>query len=133
MQFINILILEDDLETLENIVRTLREIENEKRISIAVTILPDYEKTDVYINKNPQIKFDLLLLDRDCNLGGSFHILDLTNFNKQNIISISSVPRYNDEALAKGARVGILKDYSNIPAFIRKLKEEIILSLFPAD
>ena len=122
----NILILEDDLETLENILRILREIEFEKRVSFSTTILPDYQKTETYINKNPHIKFDILLLDRDCFMGGSFHVVNLKNFDLEKVISISSLPQYNDEAEAKGIKKIIWKDYTNLPSFSDKLKLEII-------
>lgn len=127
MTNLNVLILEDDLETLENILRVLREIENEKRISIAPTILPDYLKTEKFINNNPEIKFDILLLDRDCFLGGSFHTVDLKNFDLDKIISISSVPKYNEQAEAKGIKKSIWKDYSNLSDFSNKLKEELLI------
>jgi hypothetical protein len=125
----NVLILEDDLETLENILRILREIEYEKRISFSATILPDYQKTETYINKNPHIKFDILLLDRDCFLGGSFHVVDLNNFDLDKVISISSLPQYNQVAEEKGIKKTIWKDYSNLSEFANKLKEEIITLL----
>jgi hypothetical protein len=132
VQVYSILILEDDLESLENILRILREIENEKRVSFSATILPDYQKTETYINKNPQIKFDILLLDRDCFLGGSFHILDLKNFDLEKSISISSLPDYNQAAEENGIKISIWKDYSDLPGFSEKLKSEII-KLLEAD
>lgn len=125
MKSISILILEDDLETLEKILKTLREIENEKQVTFGVTILPDYIQTEQFINKNPQIKFDILLLDRDCFLGGSFHTVDLKNFDLAKVISISSVPNYNKNAEELGVKKSIWKDYSNLDDFVKKLKEEI--------
>ncbi|MBU2035994.1 hypothetical protein KKC36_00900, partial [Patescibacteria group bacterium] len=70
MKNIRILILEDDLETVEKIYSLLRQIEEEKEVAFEVTVIPDYIQTEEFINKNPQIKFDILLLDRDCFLGG---------------------------------------------------------------
>jgi len=70
MKHINILILEDDIKTLKQIFAVLEKIEDERGILLAATALPDYIKVEEYINKNPHINFDILLLDRDCNLGG---------------------------------------------------------------
>ena len=120
-----ILILEDDLETVERIINILREIEEENSVQIALTVLPDYIQTEEFINKNPQIKFDFLLLDRDCFLGGSFHNVDLNNFDLDKVISISSVPENNKKAMDAGVNKILLKEYSNLQSFARKLKELI--------
>ncbi len=42
MKNIRILVLEDDLETVESIFSVFRRIEDNKKISFAITILPDY-------------------------------------------------------------------------------------------
>lgn len=121
-----ILILEDDLEALEFILRVLKEVSIGKRIPISVTVIPDYERTIVFINNNPHFKYDLLLLDRDCYLGGSFHIVNLDNFDKDKVISISSVPEYNEKAVGMGVKRVVWKDYKNLDDFSQKLKAEII-------
>ena len=125
MKKIRVLILEDDLETLEKLFSVLRKIENERKFSFAVTVLSDYIETDTYVNKNPQIKYDILLLDRDCFLGGSYHVINLDNFDKNKIISISSVPEYNADAQKLGVNKSILKEYSNLSKFCNKLKIEL--------
>ena len=121
-----ILILEDDLETLEYILKTLREIEKTRKIVFAVTVLSDYEKTAIFINNNPHVKFDILLLDRDCFKGGSFHVVELENFDLDKVIAISSNPGYNEEAKKRGVKLSIRKEFSNLPAFSKKLKQEIM-------
>ena len=123
---IKILILEDDLETNQKILGILKEIENEKEVSFGVTILPDYIQTEEFINKNPQIKFDVLLLDRDCYLGGSFHVVNLNNFDLEKVISISSIPKYNKQAVEKGVKRTIWKDYQNLDKFYDKIKNFIL-------
>lgn len=123
---IRILILEDDIETNQKILGILKEIENEKEVSFGVTILPDYIQTEEFINKNPQIKFDILLLDRDCYLGGSFHVINLNNFDLEKVISISSIPKYNKQAERKGIKRTIWKDYQNLDKFSDKLKNFIL-------
>ena len=123
---INILILEDDLETNQKILNILREIEDEKKVVFSATVLPDYIQTEEFINKNPHVKFDLLLLDRDCFLGGSFHTVNLDNFDKEKVISISSVPEYNKQAEERGVKKTVWKDYKNLDGFSVKLKEQIL-------
>lgn len=123
---LKILILEDDLETVERILSVLRQVENENEIAFGATVIPDYIQVEKFINKNPQIKFDILLLDRDCFLGGSFHNVDLNNFDIDKIISMSSVPQYNQDAIGKGVKRVILKDYSNLDDFKEKLKFELL-------
>jgi len=86
-----ILVLEDDLETVENIFSVLRRIEDNKEVSFAAAVLTDYIQVDEFINKSPQIKFDILLLDRDCFLGGSFHDVNFNYFDKDKVISILKI------------------------------------------
>ena len=122
---IKILVLEDDLETIENILSVLRKIEEEKEVAFSVTVIPDYIQVEELINKNPQVKFDILLLDRDCFLGGSFHNVDLKNFDNDKVISISSVPEYNDHAKALGIKRVVSKDYSDLSIFAGNLEREL--------
>lgn len=126
MKKIKILILEDDLETNQKILNILREIEDEKKVIFGATILPDYIQTEEFINKNPQVKFDILLLDRDCFLGGSFHTVNLDNFDKDKVISISSVPDYNRQVEEKGVKRTVWKDFQNLGEFTAKLKKQIV-------
>jgi hypothetical protein len=125
MKDFKILILEDDLETVSFIFSILDEIKHEENVSFAATVLPDYIQTDRFINKNPKINFDILLLDRDCYLGGSFHTVNLKRFDLEKVISISSVPEYNKKAQEMGIKKVVLKDFSDLRSFADKLKEEI--------
>jgi hypothetical protein len=122
---IKVLILEDDLETVQNIYAVLKKIEEVGKVIFGVTVIPDYIQTEELINKNPQVKFDILLLDRDCFLGGSFHNIDLGNFDIDKVISISSVPAYNDHAKAMGVKRLVSKDYSNLSVFAENLEKEL--------
>ena len=126
MRGVKVLVLEDDLETVEIILKVFRSLENEKNVSISATILPDYIKVKEFINKNPEINFDMLLLDRDCYLGGSFHVVNLNSFDKEKVISISSVPGYNREAQEMGVKRTILKDFQNLDIFKVKLKKNLL-------
>jgi len=125
MKSLKILILEDDLGTVEIITKILREIENEENVQIGVTVIPDYIQTEEFINKNPQVKFDILLLDRDCFLGGSFHTVNLENFDKDKVVSISSIPEWNRQAQERGIKRVVLKDFLNLDFFSQNLKKEL--------
>jgi len=60
MKNIKILILEDDLETVEKILAILRDVEEEEKVVFGVTVIPDYIQTEEFINKNPHVKFDFI-------------------------------------------------------------------------
>ena len=125
MRNIKILVLEDDLETMEKIFSVLRKIEEEEKLIFGTTVIPDYIQVEELINKNPQVKFDILLLDRDCFLGGSFHNVNLKNFDIDKVISISSVPAYNDHAKAMGVIRMASKDYADLNTFADNLEKEL--------
>lgn len=117
----NILILEDDLETLSVIFKVLYET----KIDFVPMVLSTYLQVEEILNPS-NLKFDLILLDRDCALGGSFHALDFDKFGKEKIISISSVPVYNQEAKNRGVTNAITKDYQDLESFASSLKKGIL-------
>lgn len=126
MRTIRILVLEDDLETLEVIMATLKDLEESllaqaNKGDVAVTVFSEYTKVEDYLNKMEKSNFDLVLLDRDCKLGGSFHALDLDKFGKDKIIGISSVPEYNENLQRLGVNRIVDKDYKQLPDFGKRL------------
>jgi DNA-binding response OmpR family regulator len=116
-----ILILEDDLETLSVLMKKLSELDK----NIAVTVFSEYTQVIDYLNKIPRLDFDVVLLDRDCQLGGSFHILDIQRFGLDKIIAISSVPEYNEQLRIKGVTKIVQKDYNDLETFAKKTVEII--------
>ena len=118
--------LEDDLETLQVLISKFQQIELERAITFCLTSLCSYWEVEKYINKGKKGDYDILLLDRDDSLGDSFHNVDLSLFDKDKVISISSVPQYNSEAIAMGVKRVVFKDYSNLPDFAEKVKQEIL-------
>jgi len=127
MKTTRVLILEDDLKTLSVIMDGLFELEEElySKTDFAVTVFSEYTQVEDYVNKLDKSDFDIVLLDRDCKLGGSFHILDFDKFGKDKIISISSTPQWNDEAKVAGITRIVPKDYINLSDFENRLLEEI--------
>lgn len=124
MKTYRILILEDDLETLTTLLkyftRLEKIIENDRK-DIAVTVFSEYWQVEDYLNVSPREKFDVILLDRDCKAGGSFHALDLKRFKDSEIIGISSIPEYNEELRKKGIKRIVFKDYQNLEDFSFKV------------
>lgn len=116
----SILILEDDLETLSVIFRVLFET----KIDFAPVVFSTYEQVERVLNTS-DLKFDLILLDRDCAMGGSFHALDFEKFGVDKIIGISSVPPYNEQLLKIGVKVVINKEYQDLEKFAAELKNQI--------
>jgi len=124
-----ILILEDNLLVLSKILANLEILEQDQPYSLSLVILTDYQQVEDYINNNPKAQFDIILLDRDCKLNGSFHNLNFERFDVNRIISISSIPDYNQEARKRGVTKVVLKDIRNYDEFAKKvvkLVEEMI-------
>lgn len=124
-----ILILEDNLLVLSKILANLEILEQDQPYSLSLVILTDYQQVEDYINNNPKAQFDIILLDRDCKLNGSFHNLNFERFGVNRIISISSIPEYNQEARKRGVTKVVLKDIRNYDEFAKKvvkLVEEMI-------
>jgi hypothetical protein len=135
MKTVRILILEDDLLTLAVLLKRIHLLEEEflkidSPKDIAVTVLAEYTQVEEYLNKTDHIKFDVILLDRDCKAGGSYHILDFEKYGKDKIISISTTPQWNKEAVEKGIQKVIYKDHSQIEKFADKVVEKIKVMLF---
>jgi hypothetical protein len=126
MKLTRTLILEDDLETLSKILGQLAQLEEVEKIEFSVTVISESPHVDELINNNPSLKFDLILLDRDCKIGGSFHNLDIHRFGVDNIIAISSVPDYNEQMRQKGVTRIVHKDYSRLDEFIKRLSSETL-------
>lgn len=120
-----ILILEDDLLTLSKILERLSTIEQDQPYDFSVITLTNYQQVQHFINNNPAVQVDMILLDRDCKLAGSFHVLDIERLGAEKVIAISSVPDYNKQAQDRGVSRVVLKDYHNLDAFADRLAKEV--------
>jgi len=127
-----ILILEDNLKVLSKILDRLFELENNQPYDFSVIVLTNYLQVEEYINNNPKAHFDIILLDRDCKLGNSFHVLDIERFGAEKIIAISSVPEYNEELKQRGVKKIILKDLGHIDKFAERVVKEIEKRITPS-
>lgn len=125
---IRILLLEDDLKTVAALTQYLAGLEqemNEQGMDVSLVVLSEYSMVEDYINQDQRHEFDVILLDRDCKMGGSFHTLDFDKFGVEKIISISSTPQWNEEAQAKGVTRVVWKDYENIYYFAERVMKEV--------
>ena len=128
MTTIRILILEDDLKTLAVIMNELFRLEENlvgNRLDFAVTVFSEYNQVQDYLNQIQEPNFDIILLDRDCNLGGSFHVINIKKFGADKFIAISTQPEYNETAIKMGVKRIIRKDYKRLSEFAADLSEEI--------
>lgn len=121
-----ILILEDDLEVLSKIMAELYKIEASfMPIDFDVTVLSTYESVEKLINPQDKDAYDVILLDRDCKLTGSFHILNIEKFGPEKIISISCTPAWNEEAKARGVTRVVPKSFSDLDNFAKNVAKEV--------
>jgi len=127
-----ILILEDNLKVLSKILDRLFELENNQPYDFSVIVLTNYLQVEEYANNNPKAHFDIILLDRDCKLGNSFHVLDIERFGAEKVIAISSIPEYNKELKQRGVKKIILKDLRHIDKFSEKVVGEIEKIITPS-
>lgn len=128
MKTIRILILEDDLKTLAVIMDELFRLEESlfnNQIDLAVTTFSEYTQVQDYLNKIEEPNFDIILLDRDCKLGGSFQVINIQKFGAENFIAISTQPEYNETAIKMGVKRVVRKDYKRLSEFATNLIEEI--------
>lgn len=120
-----VLILEDDLRTLSKLLERLSQLEDDQPFDFCIITLSDYTQVQDYVNNNPKAEFDIVLLDRDCKLGGSFHIFDIERFGAEKVIAISSVPEFNEQAKKRGVKRTVLKDYQYLDKFADDVVAEI--------
>ena len=121
----SILILEDNLKVLSKILDRLFVLENDQSFELCVMVLTTSSQVENYVNSNPKANFDIILLDRDCKIGGSFHVLDIERFGKEKIIGISSIEEFNKELKQKGITKIILKDLKDMDKFADEVVREL--------
>lgn len=127
-----ILILEDNLKVLSRILDRLFELEQDQEYDLSVIVLTNHQQVEDYVNSNPKAQFDIILLDRDCKLNNSFHVLNIERFGADKVIAISSVPEYNKEAKQRGVKRVVLKDLQQIDEFAVKVVKEVEKMLTPS-
>lgn len=126
MQTYKILILEDDFEAVSKIMAELYNLEGHfAPYDFDVTVLSSSDQVKKLINPQDKDAYDVILLDRDCKIQGSFHDLDIAKFGPEKIISISSTPTWNEEAKARGVTRIVPKSFSDLEGFAKNVVGEI--------
>lgn len=120
-----ILILEDNYKVLSKLLEKLSILEDKQPFEFSLTILNDSEQVENLISNNPRAKFDIILLDRDCKINKSFHILDIEGFGVEKVIGISSVPRFNKQLQDRGVKRVVEKDFLHTDKFVDKVVAEV--------
>src|SRR3989338_4060331 len=83
-------------------------------------VLSKYSQVEKLINKS-DLHFDVILMDRFCAEGGSFHVLDIRRFCAKKINAISSSSACNDELKNLGVKRIINKDIKKLDDFASEL------------
>lgn len=126
MKTYKILILEDDFEAVSKIMAKLYALEGSfPSMDFDVTVLSSSESVVKLINSQEAEAYDVILLDKECKLGGSFHVLDIEKFGVDKVISISLTPAWNEEAKARGVTRVVSKVFNDMDGFARNVMIEI--------
>ena len=120
-----ILILEDDLRVLSSLLNKLSELEHAQPYDFSIIVLTNHQQVEDYVNSNPRAKFDIILIDRDCKLNGSFHVLDIERFGVEKVIAISSIQEYNEQLKQRGVTRVVYKDLQKVDEFATKVTIEV--------
>ncbi len=120
-----ILILEDNYLVLSKLLEKLSTLEDRQPFEFSLTVINDSEQVENLINDNPKAKFDIIILDRDCKINASFHVLDVEHLGVEKVIAISAVTRFNKQAQDRGVKKVIEKDLSDIDKFTTRVVDEV--------
>lgn len=122
-----VLILEDDLEVAGKIMLALRRVEPYLApFSLDVTLLSTCEAVEELINPIKGRDYAVILMDRDCKAGGSFHVIDMARFGVEKIISISSTPEWNRAAQEMGIPHIVPKSFNRLDEFATEAAEKVL-------
>ncbi len=127
-----ILILEYNLLVLSKILANLELVEQNQPYLLSLVILTDSQQVEDYVNNNPKAQFDIILLDRDCKLNNSFHVLNIERFGVDKIIAISSIMEYNKDLKSRGVKSVVIKDLKHIDEFAVKVAKEVERMITPS-
>ncbi|MFW5884724.1 MAG: hypothetical protein ACOCUF_00615 [Patescibacteria group bacterium] len=130
MKTIRVLILEDDLKACQAILKVLEEVEFEaikKGVELSALVFQERVFVEEFVNQREWTGEEIVFLDREADKGqaGNFHDLDFEKFDKDRIISISSVPDFNEDARKRGINRVVQKDFTKMDEFGEKIEREL--------
>lgn len=126
------MICEDNLQVLSKLLDKLYTLEQDQPFDFAIMALTTHQQVEEYVNNNTKAVWDIIILDRDCKLNESFHVLEIERFGVDKVIAISSVPEYNAEVKRRGVKRAILKDFKALDAFVGKVAKEVERMITPS-
>ena len=113
-----VLVLEDDLEVSGRLLLALHKVEPFLApYDLDVTVLSTCDTVEKLVNDHPERHFDVILMDRDCKMNSSFHVLNFQQHDLKNIISISSTSMWNLEARNNGIVHCVPKSFNDLRGF----------------
>lgn len=126
-----VLILEDNFQVLSRLLHALHTLEGESEYDFELMILTSSQQVSEYLDNGKGHNFDIVLIDRDCKIHQSFHILDIETIGTSRVIGISSISSYNDDLKKRGVTRIVEKDLSDIDGFVERVIEQIKEMLVP--
>ncbi len=115
----HVLILEDTLEVVAALIKELDRIERLSGKSIDISMYSTSSAVEDIVNMQPSDTYDVIILDRNCKEGGSFHVLDIEKFGSEKVVSISSMPHLNEQVRSRGVEHVVDKDHGDLEGFSR--------------
>lgn len=123
----SLLLLEDDLEVAGKLLLALHRIEPHLApYDLDVTHLSTSTSVEELVNGFPERSYDVVLMDRDCKMNGSFHVLDVSRVCPQSIISISSTPMWNQMASENGISHIVPKSFNDLDGFASTAANKVL-------
>lgn len=118
------------MKACQAILKALEELEFEaikKGVELSALVLQECVFVEEFVNQRDWTGEEIVFLDREADKGqaGSFHDLDFEKFDKDRIISISSVPDFNEDARKQGIHRVVQKDFTKMDEFEEKIEEEL--------
>ena len=121
-----VLLLEDDLEVAGHLLLALNRIEPHLApYDLDVTHFSTSDPVCEWVNRQPKNFYDIALMDRDCKLNRSFHVLDLSRIRAECVISISSTPMWNQAAEASGIKHVVPKSFNDLDGFAERAAHKV--------
>lgn len=113
----HILILEDTLEVVAALLTELSRLERASGELFEVSVLSTSRAVKEVVNNQSKDTYDAIILDRNCKMGGSFHVLDIERFGPEKVVSISSIPELNRQVQMRGVKAVVDKDHNDLETF----------------
>ncbi len=118
------------MKACQAILKVLEEVEFEaikKGVELSALVFQERVFVEEFVNQREWTGEEIVFLDREADKGqaGNFHDLDFEKFDKDRIISISSVPDFNEDARKRGINRVVQKDFTKMDEFGEKIEREL--------